>query len=277
MILLPYIALIAFAGNSVLCRLALADGAIDPATFTSIRLISGAITLLVLLSITTKEQTNDSAGSWLASLMLFVYAAFFSFAYISLDTGTGALILFGSVQVTMLLVNLLRGNRLHVLEWLGLLVACLGFVYLFLPELGKPSLLGFAMMAISGFAWGAYTLLGQGVTNALRTTAHNFTRCIPLAIVLLLVFSNQNQISTFGVVLAVTSGAIASGLGYAIWYAALKGLSTTQASVIQLLVPVVAAIGGVIFTNELITLRLLISATCILGGIVLVILARNKT
>ncbi len=274
--MLPFLALLAFAGNSILCRLALADGAIDPASFTSIRLISGAVTLLVVLSLSKSPQSDDSAGSWLATIMLFAYAALFSFAYISLNTGTGALILFASVQVTMLLVNFLRGNRLHYLEWLGLLTACLGFVYLVLPELGRPSLSGFVMMAFAGIAWGAYTLLGQNSENPLRTTAHNFTRCIPIAALLLVIFVDQSQLSPYGLVLAIASGALTSGLGYAIWYAALKGLTTTQAAVIQLFVPVIAAVGGVAFANELISLRLLIAATLILGGIVLVISVRNK-
>lgn len=285
--MLPFLALIAFAGNSVLCRLALANDAIDPASFTGVRLISGALTLLVLLSLSNSGQEksakrigtqadNLSAGSWFATLMLFVYAALFSFAYITLETGAGALILFGAVQVTMLLINFLRGNRLHVLEWLGLLLACIGFVYLVLPELGQPSLLGFLMMALAGIAWGAYTLEGQSAKDPLRATAHNFARCIPLAVVLLFVFFSQSQLNSYGLILAIASGAITSGLGYTIWYAALPKLTTTQAAVIQLLVPVIAAIGGVIFANELISLRLIIAAACILGGIVLVILARKR-
>jgi len=285
--MLPFLALIAFAGNSVLCRLALANDAIDPASFTSIRLISGAIMLLLLLSLFNRlkdsrglapsidNSADQSAGSWLATIMLFVYAASFSFAYISLDTGVGALILFGAVQITMLLVNLFRGNRLHVLEWLGLLLACVGFVYLVLPELSQPSLIGFVMMAFAGIAWGAYTLEGQGTKNPLRATAHNFTRCIPLAVILLFVFMSQSQMNTYGIILAIASGAITSGLGYTVWYTALRGLTTTQAAIIQLLVPVIAAVGGVIFANELLSFRLIIAAVMILGGITFVIISRK--
>jgi len=291
--LLALFALIAFAGNSVLCRLALSastgNQAIDPASFTSIRLMSGVLILFVLFSLSryldrkSEEVINTlgqgNKGSWLAALSLFLYAALFSYAYVSLDTATGALILFGTVQITMITVGWLRGTRLSLFESIGVCLAVIGFIYLFLPELRQPSLLGFVLMVFAGIAWGDYTLRGQGASDALSTTAFNFLRTLPLVALLLvgLIVAGANfNVSLYGLLLAVASGAITSGIGYAIWYAALKGLSTTQAAVIQLLVPVIAALGGVVFSSELISLRLIIAAALVLGGVLIVILGRAK-
>ena len=270
-------ALIAFAANSVLCRLALNDETIDAASFTIIRLLSGAIALLIILRISTAingKKTSASQGSWTATFMLFLYAVTFSYAYNSLDTGTGALILFGTVQITIILITIFTGGRLHLTEWIGTLIAFSGFVYLVLPNVSTPSFSGFILMTISGIGWGIYTLKGRGSKNPLADTTKNFYLTTPLVIVLaVLTFQNLN-VTTEGILLAIASGAIASGMGYTIWYIALGGLSATQAGVVQLLVPVIAAFGGVIFITETISFRLTISAIFILGGILTVILGR---
>ena len=268
------LALIAFAANSVLCRLALGEKTIDAASFTVIRLLSGALVLLVILKIKNNNNCSHSRGSWPASLMLFLYAITFSFAYITLDTGTGALILFGSVQITMLLLSLISGNRLHISEWMGLLLAFTGFVYLILPGVTTPSVMGFLLMAVAGIAWGIYTLIGRGSDNPLMDTSYNFLRTIPFVIILVIIAAQNAHYSTNGILLAALSGGIASGIGYTIWYIALGGLSATQAAVVQLAVPVIAALGGVIFVSEAITLRLILSGLMILGGILLVVLGR---
>ena len=276
-IFLSVVALIAFAGNSVLCRLALSDNAIDPAAFTIIRLVSGVFTLLPLLLLSQRKVVYEKSGSWLSAFMLFAYALLFSYAYVSIDTATGALILFGAVQITLVFVSFLKGNRLSLAELSGVALALSGFVYLVLPELQKPSLGGFIMMSIAGIAWAMYTVGGQGSSNALRDTTFNFLRTIPLVIVLLVVTLSSFSLTPYGVGLAIASGAITSGLGYAIWYAALPNLTTTQAAVIQLFVPVIAAFGGSVFANEAITLRLTIAAGLVLGGIMLVIMAKQKS
>ncbi len=287
--LLSTVALIAFAGNSVLCRLALANGTIDPASFTSVRLMSGAVTLLLLVLIAklNRQHSHSSDGDsslgqplikagWLGPLSLFVYAALFSFAYITLDTGVGALILFGFVQITMIGISVFRGNRPSLLEIAGLSLACSGLVYLVYPELSTPSVTGFVMMAFAGIGWGLYTVNGQGSLTPLRDTASNFVKAAPFAILLAVIFFGASQLSAQGLMLAIASGAITSGMGYAVWYAALRDLSSTQAGVLQLLVPIIAAVGGVLFANEALSSRLIISATLTLGGILIVMLAKEK-
>ena len=273
-------ALFAFAANSVFCRLALGDEAIDATSFTSVRLFSGIIILFILMQFTSHVSIPQGSlkananGSWLAAIMLFTYAVTFSFGYISLDTGTGALILFGAVQITMILFNVISGSRLHYSEWLGLTCAFIGFVYLILPSITTPSLTGFILMSVSGMAWAFYTLLGRKSKHALSDTAFNFLRTSPFILILVLLSFNNLHISSTGFLLAVLSGAIASGIGYFVWYIALSGLSVTQAAVLQLFVPIIAALGGVIFTSESITLRLIESSILVLGGILLVILGR---
>jgi drug/metabolite transporter (DMT)-like permease len=268
-------ALLAFAGNSVLCRLALGGNMIDAASFTVIRLLAGIIILVTAAAITPNTDAARSKGSWLAASMLFIYAVAFSYGYISLDTGTGALILFGAVQITMIIVSVVSGTRLHYCEWLGLFIAFSGFVYLIIPSLTTPSLLGLILMTISGIAWGFYTLVGRSSTQPLSDTAYNFLRTSPFITALLIFTFQDATITQEGILLAVLSGAIASGAGYAIWYIALGGLSVTQAAVVQLFVPIIAAIGGVIFANELITLRLVEASALVLGGILTVVLGRN--
>lgn len=273
-VLLTALALSAFAANSVLCRLALREGVIDATGFTTIRLFAGVLTLLIILKLNKESVYPPTKGSWTASIMLFLYAITFSFAYVTLDTGTGALILFGSVQTTMILLSVIRGTRLHLSEWLGLLVAFGGFIYLILPGLSTPSVMGFALMSISGAAWGVYTLKGRGSKNPLLDTAHNFLRTVPLILILFLVTIKTAHYSLEGILFAVLSGSLASGIGYTIWYMALRGLSATQAAVIQLSVPVIAAFGGVLFVSEVITFRLGVSTMIILGGIMMVILGK---
>jgi|TARA_R110000772_G_scaffold59103_4_gene133884 drug/metabolite transporter (DMT)-like permease len=273
-------ALFAFAANSVLCRLALGTNAIDATSFTTIRLLSGIAILFVLIQLTrliqkpTKDLKLQSKGSWLSAAMLFIYAVAFSFGYISLDTGTGALILFGAVQITMILSNVVSGNKLHLSEWLGLALAFTGFVYLIMPSVTTPSLTGFVLMSISGMAWAFYTLLGRKSKNALNDTAFNFLRTVPFIFILMVFSLDSLHVSSSGIMLAILSGAIASGVGYFVWYIALAGLSVTQAAVLQLFVPIIAALGGVIFTSELITVRLIESSALVLGGILMVILGR---
>ena len=275
--ILTTLALIAFAANSVLNRLALSEGSIDAPSFTIIRLLSGAIVLFIILLIKNQQKPSSaSKGSWVSSLMLFTYAITFSLAYITLDTATGALILFTAVQLSMLIISLFKGSRLSSNEWIGTLIAFFGFVYLVYPDIGTPSVKGFILMSVAGTAWGVYTLNGRGTTDALADTAYNFIRTIPFVFVLLLIsFSNSNY-STQGIVLAVISGAITSGIGYTVWYEALKGLSSTQAAVVQLSVPVLAALGGVIFVSESISQRLIISIVFILGGILMVVLGKKN-
>lgn len=273
-IILTGLALIAFAANSVLCRLALGNNAIDASSFTILRLLSGTIILLIIIGVSRNVTDTSSKGSWSASFMLFLYAITFSFAYISLDTGTGALILFGSVQITMILMSLFTGTRLHLTEWIGVTVAFTGFVYLILPSVSTPPIIGLLLMMVAGVAWGIYTLKGRDSKSPLMDTAYNFLRTTPLVIVLTLITMSHSTYTTEGILLALLSGSITSGVGYTIWYIALGGLSAAQAAVLQLSVPVIAAFGGVIFVSEAITFRLSVSATLVLGGILMVVLGR---
>jgi len=273
-ILFTGLALIAFAANSVLCRLALGESAIDASSFTIIRLFSGSLCLLVIIGFSKSKTSPKKKGSWSASFFLFLYAITFSFAYVTLDTGTGALILFGSVQITMILLSVFSGNRLHTSEWIGIMVAFIGFVYLVLPGVSTPSTLGFFLMTISGIGWGIYTLKGRSSENPLMDTAYNFIRTLPLVLIMIIITFQDATYSFEGILYAVLSGSVASGIGYTIWYIALGGLSITQAAVLQLSVPVIAALGGIIFVSESITNRLILSSIMILGGILLVVIGK---
>ena len=273
-VLYTTIALLAFAGNSILCRLALGENAIDAASFTAIRLFSGIIVLAAIMTTTQAGNIVASRGSWKASFMLFLYAVTFSYAYVSLETGVGALILFGSVQITIILVGLVSGNKLHYFEWLGVIVAFSGFVYLVMPGVTAPSLMGFILMSLAGIAWGFYTLAGKGSVNPLRDTSFNFLRTLPFVIGLVAITIQRSSLSQEGILLAVLSGGIASGLGYTIWYTALGGLSAIQAAVVQLLVPVIASVGGIVFLDEIFSFRLALSSIMILSGILAVMLGR---
>ncbi len=271
------LAMVAFASNSLLNRLALGRESIDAVSYTTIRLAAGAFTLWLISSLQKNRASSNIGGNWISAAILFLYAVAFSFAYISLSAGTGALILFGSVQTTMILVALRMGERPQPLEWLGLLLALGGLVYLVLPGLEAPSPLGSGLMMLAGIAWGIYSLRGRGSASPLGDTTGNFIRAVPFIFVVLIVGLNGVQLSRTGILLAVLSGAVASGAGYVIWYTALAGLTATRAAIVQLSVPVLAAWGGVVLLEEDISLRLILAGAMILGGIALAIAGRRKS
>ena len=270
---LTVLTMIAFAGNSVLCRLALKDTSIDAASFTTIRLISGALVLWLVASL--RGGSRQGNGNWLSAIALFVYAIGFSYAYVSLPTATGALLLFGAVQATMIGYGIWSGERLRRLQLLGLVLALGGLVALFLPGLEAPPLLGSALMLGAGVAWGIYSLRGKGAGDPTRVTAGNFMRAVPIAVVLSAITLRGANVDVAGIAYAVSSGALASGLGYALWYSVLPALKATSAATVQLSVPVIAAMGGVMLLGEPITVRLALASAAILGGIALVILERR--
>jgi Predicted permease, DMT superfamily len=271
------LALIAFAFNSILCRLALRSEAIDAASFTTVRLISGAVTLITLSYFFSKNVDGKmKRGNWLSAFFLFAYAICFSFAYVSLTAGAGALILFGSVQLTMITAALFKGERPKMLEWIGLVVALGGLFYLVFPGLASPPLFYSALMAGAGVAWGFYTLRGRQSGDPLADTTGNFVRAAPIAILPSFIFLSRIHLSGQGILLAILSGAIASGIGYTFWYAALKHHTATRAAILQLAVPIIAAAGGVAFLSETASLRLMIAAALILGGIALTIFGRTR-
>lgn len=273
--------MLAFAGNSLLCRVALKGGAIDAASFTTVRLVSGAITLAALVWLQRKPRppgarTAALPGDGWSALALFVYAAGFSFAYLSMSAATGALLLFGAVQATMIAWGLYRGERLSPRQLGGFALAVAGLVVLMLPGVAAPGLAGSAAMLGAGVAWGAYSLLGrrqtaQGGADPTAVTAGNFMRTVPMALVLSAVALPQLHITTSGLVFALASGALTSGVGYAVWYRVLPTLQATHAATVQLSVPVLAAVGGVLLLGEAATLPMALSGGAILGGIALVI------
>lgn len=300
------IALIAFAANSLLCRMALADGAIDAWNFSAIRLLSGAacLGLIMLLQAhflkrnalkrkllkrtrlkqSSLKQTGSvdktvlkEKGDWLSAISLVIYAICFSVAYQALDTGTGALILFSAVQLTMIGWGIYNKERLNGVQWLALLIALIGFIYLMLPSAAMPSLSGALIMAISGIAWGIYSIRGKTCVSPLITTGFNFLRSLAAVPILALIgMSYLSTISMTGVLLATVSGAIASGIGYSIWYVAMPLLKTTQSAVVQLCVPVLAALMGVVFLSEQLTLEFIIASSVILGAVLIFILNKNR-
>ncbi len=272
-ILLTSLAMLAFASNSLLCRIALKNTGIDAASFAAIRLISGAVMLWLLVRI--RRGTQAGGGNWLSASALFVYAAGFSFAYISLPAATGALLLFGTVQVTMIGYGIWSGEHLVRLQLVGLLLAFGGLVGLLLPGLSAPPLFGSILMLCAGAAWGIYSLRGRGIGDPTKVTAGNFTRAAALAAIMSVLLFNRASLNNIGFWYAIASGALASGIGYAIWYTALPGLKAAQAATVQLSVPVIAAVGGVIFLGEPISLRLGVASIAILGGIALVILEKK--
>ena len=271
-LVLTALAMVAFAANSVLCRLALREGAIDAASFTAVRLVSGAVALgLILLLRDRSVKAMATQGNQGSALALFVYAAGFSLAYVELATGTGALLLFGAVQATMIGIGLYRGERLAPLQWLGLMLALAGLVALMLPGATAPPLAAAALMLVAGAAWGVYSLRGKGAADATAVTAGNFLRALIWLLPLALFAWPAQWPQGAGLVYAVLSGALASGAGYAIWYLALRGLVSSTAATVQLSVPVLAALAGVLWLDEAFTLRLLLASAAILGGIALVI------
>ena len=273
-LLLTTLAMLAFAGNSVLCRLALKHTGIDPATFTSVRLASGALVLWLLVRV--RDGRTARAGNWPSALALFAYAAAFSWAYVSLPTAAGALLLFGAVQATMIGYGLWQGERLAPRQTLGLLAACAGLIALMLPGLSAPPLSGALLMMAAGVAWGVYSLRGKGGGDATQTTSGNFQRAALLTLILSALTLPQARLDSAGLVYAVVSGAITSGLGYAVWYTAVRGLPATSAATVQLSVPVIAALGGALFLHEPLTLRLIATSLAILGGVALVTLGRRS-
>ncbi|WP_213957254.1 MULTISPECIES: DMT family transporter [unclassified Variovorax] len=269
-------AMLAFAANSLLCRAALQQAGIDPASFGSIRLVSGALALALIVRMRSQPAPRGAVDR-VAPLMLFAYVGCFSFAYLSLSAGTGALILFGAVQLTMFGAGLRAGERFDTVALAGLALAVGGLVYLVSPGVAAPPLLGAALMAIAGVAWGVYSLRGRGVTDPLAATARNFAWAAPWGLLLNLLFVQGVHANASGVALAVASGAITSGLGYVIWYAALSHLSAMRAATVQLSVPLIAALGGALMLTEAITPRLIACSAAILGGIALVLFARSPT
>jgi drug/metabolite transporter (DMT)-like permease len=272
---LTTLAMLAFAGNSLLCRQALKHTAIDPASFTSIRLIAGAIMLWLIVK--TKKGVRPAGGNWISALCLFSYAAGFSFAYVSLSAGTGALLLFGAVQTTMIGYGIWKGERVARIQVIGLVLAFGGLAGLVLPGISAPPLLGSLLMLFAGVAWGAYSLRGKGAGDATMITAGNFLRAVPITLVLSLFMFAHATVDTAGILYAVASGALASGIGYAIWYTALPALKNTAAATVQLSVPVIAALGGIVLLGEPMTLRLVLASLAVLGGIALVILKKQDT
>jgi drug/metabolite transporter (DMT)-like permease len=267
-LLFTALSMIAFAGNSLLCRMALRHTGIDAASFTSIRILSGALVLWLIIRV--RRERIATAGSWYSALALFAYAAGFSFAYVSLPAGTGALLLFGAVQATMISYGLWSGEQLRGRQVAGLLLAFAGLFGLLLPGLSAPPLRGAILMLAAGIAWGIYSLRAKGAIDPTRVTAGNFIRAVPFVAALSIAMLPSASLDGSGIAYAIASGAVASGVGYAIWYKALRGLKSTSAATVQLSVPVIAAIGGIAFLGEPVTLRLLIASIAILGGIALV-------
>jgi len=289
--------MIAFASNSLLCRLALKHTTIDAATFTFIRILSGAVALWLILELRTRLRTEKTtsllydgasgsprvtrhlplkSGNWLSALALFVYAAAFSFAYVDLSVGTGALLLFGAVQASMILWGFRKGERLDAIQVVGFVAAVIGLVVLVFPGLSAPPLIASILMLTAGVAWGVYSLRGKGVQNPASVTTGNFVRAVPFSAVVWIIFIPWTHVDSAGVSYAVISGAIASGLGYVIWYSVLPSLKAASAATVQLSVPVLAATGGILLLGEPLTLRYLLASVAILGGIALVVLEKNR-
>ncbi len=281
-IILVAFVLVAFAANSLLCRIALGGQLIDPVSFTSLRLASGALLLVVLSAHwpegadSERHAARPAPGSWASGFALFAYAAAFSLAYVSLDAGVGALILFGSVQVTMIAVAFAAGERLSLLQWVGWVAALGGLAYLALPGSAAPNLMGALLMCVAGIAWGVYSVRGKRVSRPVAMTAGNFARATPMALLASVIALKTLHLQPMGIVLALVSGTITSGLGYVLWYRALPWLSTMQASVLQLTVPVIAAAGGILLLGEQVSSRLLLSGAMIIGGVALVIVMPRR-
>jgi drug/metabolite transporter (DMT)-like permease len=284
--------MIAFASNSLLCRAALKQTNIDPATFTFVRIFSGAVTLWLITSVRARlkvdttatpfvENSSSSAlvtrhsslryGNWLSALALFIYAAGFSFAYIDLSAGTGALLLFGAVQATMILWGLHKDEWLNAIQIVGFFVAVTGLTVLVFPGLSAPPLAGSILMLAAGVAWGLYSLRGKGERNPARVTTGNFIRAVPFAAALSIIFAPWTHLNLAGISYAIISGSVTSGLGYVVWYSALPGLKAASAATVQLSVPVLAATGGILLLGEPITLRYILASVAVLGGIALVV------
>jgi drug/metabolite transporter (DMT)-like permease len=268
--LLTALTMVAFASNSILCRAALGEHAIDAASFTSIRLLSGALMLALILAYRDKGFSPKKIDPLSAS-MLYIYAACFSFSYVNLSVATGALLLFGAVQLTMTGFALAKGQRPGLQIWAGIITAFAGLVYLLLPGVTTPPLFSAALMITAGIAWGVYTLRGKGAKQPLVATGWNFIGTVPLALLTMLLFRSDIRLTTEGVILAVASGALASSLGYVIWYSVLPKITPTSAATVQLSVPIIAAFGGVLLVGESVSPRLIVASLLVLGGIYLTI------
>lgn len=272
--ILTLLAMIAFASNSLLCRLALKQTGIDAASFTFIRIFSGAVALWLIMKM--RRATWKEEGSWSSALALFIYAAAFSFAYLDLSAGTGALLLFGAVQATMILWGFRKGERLDAIQLVGLIFAVTGLVVLVFPGLSAPPLVGSILMMAAGVAWGIYSIRGKAGRNAIAATAGNFLRAVPFAAGVSIILLARARLDHAGIFYAVVSGAITSGLGYVVWYSALPGLKAASAATVQLSVPVLAATGGILLLGEPITLRYVLASLAVLGGIFLVIIEKRQ-
>jgi drug/metabolite transporter (DMT)-like permease len=276
---LTLLAMIAFASNSLLCRAALKQTSIDAASFTFVRIFSGAVALWLILNVRrTIRPASDIriGGNWISALALFLYAAAFSFAYVDVAAGTGALLLFGAVQTTMILWGLHKGEHLRAIQIVGLIVAVTGLVVLLFPGLSAPPLFGSMLMLGAGVAWGIYSLRGKAEKNPAIVTGGNFARAVPFAAAVSIIFLPWLHLDFVGITYAVISGAITSGLGYVIWYSALPGLKAASAATVQLSVPVLTATGGILLLGEPLTLRYLFASVAILGGIALVLLEKTR-
>ena len=270
---LTALTMVAFAANSLLCRMALGDPLVDPVSFTTIRLVSGALPLVAISRVVVEpESRRTTHGSWGSGFALFAYAGAFSLAYVSLGAGMGALILFGSVQVTMLGAALTSGEYLKPAQWAGSLAAIGGLVYLVLPGISAPDPIGALLMCASGIAWGIYSIRGKGVSAPVAMTAGNFLRSAPFAIAASAVALSRVHLEPTGILLALTSGIVTSGMGYVLWYRVLRSITTSQASIVQLSVPVIASFGSVVFLSEVVSTRLVAASVVILGGVALAVI-----
>jgi drug/metabolite transporter (DMT)-like permease len=287
--ILTFLAMIAFASNSLLCRAALKQTRIDAATFTFDRIFSGAVALWIIVLCARRTNARGASnsslvthhwaalnGTWLSALALCMYAAAFSFAYVTLPAGTGALLLFGAVQATMIFWGFRKGERLDTIQTIGLVAALAGLLLLLFPGISAPAPVSSILMLSAGMAWGVYSLRGRGERSPASATAGNFVRAVPLAALISVIMIRHHRFDLLGAIYAVISGAITSGLGYVIWYTALRGLKATSAAAVQLSVPVLAALGGIIFLGEPITLRLVLASCAILGGIALVMIEKDR-
>jgi drug/metabolite transporter (DMT)-like permease len=271
---LTLLAMIAFASNSLLCRAALRDTQIDAASFTFIRIFSGALALWLILKV--RRSTSSPGGNWISALALFAYAAAFSFAYNTLAAGTGALLLFGAVQATMILWGFRKGERLDAIQVVGLLIALVGLVVLVFPGVSAPPFAGAVLMLGAGVAWGVYSLRGKTSGDAIAATAGNFLRAVPFAALTSVIAFRAMRLDPLGATYAITSGAITSGIGYVLWYAALPNLKAASAATVQLSVPVIAATGGILLLGEAINLRYALASVAVLGGIALVVIEKRR-
>jgi drug/metabolite transporter (DMT)-like permease len=276
-ILITLLSLLAFTANSLITRFALQETSIDETSFIMLRVVSGALFLWLYL----RFKKNNKAGTWLAAFSLFIYAVSFTYGYGLIAAGTGALLLFGSVQVTMTIAGYREGERLNVIQIAGFILAIIGLVILMLPGIRSPSIIGALLMCISGVAWGIYTLQGRGATNPAATTAGNFIKATPMAILLwLIVYLSTNDtinLVSDGIIYALLSGIITSGIGYIIWYSVLPELKAIQAAIVQLSVPLLVTLAGALLLNETITIRVVLASTAILLGTVLVLIFKKKS